>query len=100
MPESSAEKTAVGKDALSVAVTGGIAVVTLDRPDKLNALTPPMMTALGSALDEIHANRDIQVVVITGPASGPSAPASTSTVLRCRRAPTRSSTPPGPTSKR
>jgi enoyl-CoA hydratase/carnithine racemase len=32
----------------------------------LNALTPAMMTALGAALDEVHANRDIRAVVITG----------------------------------
>src|SRR5277367_3110568 len=56
----------MSKDVLSVAVEDGVAVITLDRTDKLNALTPPMMTALGAALDEIHANRDVRVAVITG----------------------------------
>jgi len=43
----------MSNDVLSVAVADGVAVITLDRPDKLNALTPPMMSALGAALDEI-----------------------------------------------
>jgi enoyl-CoA hydratase/carnithine racemase len=56
----------MSRDGLNVETDGGIAVITLNRPDKLNSLTPPMMTALGIALDEIHADRDIRAAVVTG----------------------------------
>ena len=51
---------------LTFEVEDGIAVLTLNRPDKLNALTPAMMTALGAALDEIHVDKAIRAAVITG----------------------------------
>jgi enoyl-CoA hydratase len=51
---------------LEIVVKDNVAVITLDRPDKLNALTPPMMTALGAALDAIHTDREVRAVVITG----------------------------------
>jgi enoyl-CoA hydratase/carnithine racemase len=52
--------------ALICDVSGGVAVLTLNRPDKLNALTPMMMSALGAALDAIDADPDVRAVVITG----------------------------------
>jgi len=55
-----------GTTDLTFEVTGQVAVLTLNRPDKLNALTPTMMSALGRALDEIDADREISAVVITG----------------------------------
>ena len=41
-------------------------VLTLNRPDKLNALNFTMNTELPQALDEICADREIRVVIITG----------------------------------
>jgi enoyl-CoA hydratase len=56
----------MNKDGLSLSIEDGVAVITLDRPDKLNALTPPMMAALGAALDQVHADRAVRAAVITG----------------------------------
>ena len=45
---------------------GPISRLTLDRPEKLNALTIPMLERIDSALGEIDASHDIRVVVVTG----------------------------------
>jgi len=45
---------------------GAVVTVTLDRPDALNALTPPMLDALGDALDDLAADHEVRVVVLTG----------------------------------
>jgi enoyl-CoA hydratase len=47
-------------------VEGPIATITLDRPQKLNALTPAMLEALVAVLDEIEADEAIRVMVLTG----------------------------------
>jgi enoyl-CoA hydratase/carnithine racemase len=44
----------------------GIATLTLDRPAKLNAIGPDMLTDLERHLAEIDGDRDIRAVVITG----------------------------------
>jgi enoyl-CoA hydratase/carnithine racemase len=51
---------------LTYAVDGHVATITLDRPDKLNALTPDMLTDLETVLDTIEADADIRVVIVTG----------------------------------
>lgn len=43
-----------------------VAVVTLNRPDQLNALNIDMVQSLQTALDEIAVDRTIRVVVLTG----------------------------------
>lgn len=48
----------------------GIALVTLNRPDKLNAMTSEMVEVLHQSLDEIGRNRDVRVVVLTGAGRG------------------------------
>ena len=45
---------------------GRVAILTINRPDKRNALNGPTRLALIAALDEIRANDGIRVVVITG----------------------------------
>jgi enoyl-CoA hydratase len=47
-----------------------IAVLTLNRPDKLNALNFELVEQLHSALDGIGANNDCRVVVLTGAGRG------------------------------
>ncbi|WP_300400561.1 enoyl-CoA hydratase/isomerase family protein [Nocardioides sp.] len=44
----------------------GVTQVTLDRPDRLNALDAAMVAELSEALREIAADRDCRVVVLTG----------------------------------
>ena len=48
------------------AVDRGIATITLDRPDKLNAYNPRMRIELAALLDETDADDAVRVVVVTG----------------------------------
>ncbi len=50
----------------SLQVQHGIALLTLDRPEKLNALTFAMYANLPVVLDRLGADRDVGSVVITG----------------------------------
>jgi len=45
---------------------GGVAVITLNRPDRLNAMTPALFQALMDRLDEARDDRQVRVVIITG----------------------------------
>lgn len=45
---------------------GPIAIITLNRPEKLNALSDQLMYELGEALDNIQGNSSIRAVVLTG----------------------------------
>jgi enoyl-CoA hydratase len=45
---------------------GAVAVWTLDRPDRMNALSRPMLLALGKLAREAATNASIRAVVITG----------------------------------
>jgi enoyl-CoA hydratase/carnithine racemase len=56
---------------LLVSLDGPVATITLNRPEKLNALTLPMLSALDEALLAIDADPDVRVLVIKG--SGPKA---------------------------
>ena len=52
-------------------VAGGIATVTVNRPDKLNALTDAVITELGQAAEQIRDDASIQAAIVTG--AGPKA---------------------------
>jgi len=43
-----------------------IGILTVNRPDKMNALSTELMTELKQALDEIEEDKDLRVLVITG----------------------------------
>lgn len=51
-------------------VTDGVAVVTLNRPDKLNAFAGDMRERMVEALDRVAADRAVRVLVITGAGKG------------------------------
>jgi len=51
-------------------VTDGVAVITLNRPEKLNAFAGDMRERLVAALDEVAARADARVLVITGAGRG------------------------------
>ncbi len=53
-------------DGLRLDVEGGIATLTLDRPEALNALTIPVKVALLDALATVAADPTIRAVVLTG----------------------------------
>ena len=46
--------------------SGGVATITLHRPDALNAITPTMLVSLGDELDRLDVDEDVTVVVLTG----------------------------------
>ena len=45
---------------------GRVAVLTINRPDKMNALNLATRTDIGAALDELRADDEVRVVVVTG----------------------------------
>lgn len=57
---------AVAADGLRVVVDGGILRITIDRPDRMNALDLAHMTALGDVLEGAPADPAVRVVVLSG----------------------------------
>ena len=51
---------------IDLQIAGGIATITLNRPETLNALSEDMLAGLQSALDDIAENRDVKVVILRG----------------------------------
>jgi enoyl-CoA hydratase len=49
-------------------ITDGVAVVTLDAPDRRNALTLPMVAEITAALDAVEADPGVGAIVVTGAA--------------------------------
>ena len=47
-----------------------VVTITLNRPDRLNAISGPMLGALSSALQQANIDRDVRVVVLTGAGRG------------------------------
>jgi enoyl-CoA hydratase/carnithine racemase len=47
-------------------VEDGIATITLNRPDKMNAFTGTMMSEMIDAFDRIDADDDVRAVIVTG----------------------------------
>jgi enoyl-CoA hydratase/carnithine racemase len=45
---------------------GGVATVTLDRPERRNALSDALLTALAAAFTELRDDSTVRVVVVTG----------------------------------
>jgi len=60
---------AMAQDLLEV-VKDGVALLTLNRPDRLNALSPAMLEALLEALPRLAADAEVGVVVLTGSGRG------------------------------
>ncbi len=55
---------------LQVELKNGVGILTLNRPDKLNALTPAMGIAAVAALREFAENAEVGAVVLTGAGRG------------------------------
>jgi enoyl-CoA hydratase len=49
-------------------IQGRVALITLNRPEALNALNSALISELNHALDELESNRDIGCIVLTGSA--------------------------------
>ena len=53
-------------DTLLFGVEAGICTITINRPDKLNALNAQVFTDLDHAIDEVISNKEIKTAMITG----------------------------------
>src|ERR1700676_597720 len=47
-------------------VEAGIATITLNRPERMNALTPGLEAELHGAFDAADADRAVRVIILTG----------------------------------
>ena len=56
----------MSQDVLLRSDAGGVATLTLNRPDQFNALSAELLAALQTALEEIAADAGVRVVVIAG----------------------------------
>lgn len=57
-------------DTILVSRDGAIGRITLNAPDRLNAVDAPMLTAFGRALADLDADEDIRVIAIAGSGRG------------------------------
>lgn len=59
-----------GGDFVSMAIADRVATITLNDPDRLNALNPTMMTAFLDTLSECEESAEVGAVVLTGAGRG------------------------------
>ncbi len=55
-----------GFEQIAYEVNDGVATITLDRPDRLNAFTVRMARELVDAFDRVDADDEVKAVVVTG----------------------------------
>jgi len=53
-------------DEVLVSITDGIASVTLNRPEKRNAMNRALLQALSARFDELDSSREVRVIVVRG----------------------------------
>ena len=56
----------MAEDVVVVAIDGRVATVTINRPDKLNALNAQVREEFVTALENLRRNDDVRVVIVTG----------------------------------
>jgi enoyl-CoA hydratase len=57
--------------AITTSIENGIMLITINRPDKLNALNKTVLDELNTAIDEVYSNHAVKSAIITG--AGPKA---------------------------
>ena len=57
-------------EGLTLDKEGGVATLTLNRPEKLNAISPQMFQSLQKALDDVGKDSSLKVLIITGAGRG------------------------------
>jgi 2-(1,2-epoxy-1,2-dihydrophenyl)acetyl-CoA isomerase len=57
-------------ESIRLELAGGIARITLNRPDRLNSFTTQMHAELRAALDEVRGNTSVRVLLLTGAGRG------------------------------
>lgn len=53
-------------ETLTTSLSNGILTVTINRPEKLNALNSTVLTELDRVMDDVYANKDIFGMILTG----------------------------------
>ena len=56
----------MGYSQISLDISEGIATLTLNRPEKMNAFTGTMMNEIIDAMDRTDADDDVRAVIFTG----------------------------------
>ena len=56
----------LGTDEVLVEVADGVATITLNRPDKRNAMTPAMDRTMRESIRALDADESVRAVVVTG----------------------------------
>src|ERR1700748_3442981 len=51
---------------LTTSLQNGVQIITINRPDKLNAINRQVMTDLGEAIDEVANDAGMRAAIITG----------------------------------
>lgn len=60
------EKAFISVSVLLVEKSGGIATLTLNRPDKMNALSRELRTEIATQVDALEADPEVRVLILTG----------------------------------
>jgi enoyl-CoA hydratase/carnithine racemase len=55
-----------GTEDLRAEIDNGVAVITMNRPDRRNAFSPAMVSALGTVLAQVETDETVGCVVLTG----------------------------------
>lgn len=58
--------TSTGTNTLHLDIADGVAVITMNRPERRNALTGEMLDAMGTALAAVEVDPEVRCVVLTG----------------------------------
>ena len=66
MSEETAPEKTGPDDVVTVTVEEGVALVTMNRPAKLNALTPTLMSELDHQLDRLRGLKELRALILTG----------------------------------
>jgi methylglutaconyl-CoA hydratase len=53
-------------NAIDVKITGAVGTIVLNRPDRRNALTRAMLAQLTEALSDLHLEKRVRAIVLTG----------------------------------
>lgn len=64
--ESTSKKEAAWGDNARLEIVDGVAWVTLNRPDKRNAINPGIVWEMNAIMDEVEVNDDAKVMIVTG----------------------------------
>ncbi len=59
-----------GTEELLVERDGNVLIITLNRPDRMNAISGPMLSALSTTLQEANVDPEVRAVVLTGAGRG------------------------------